>query len=448
MSNLHHLQKFSRSAALVSHAHAQELVALASSPARNQENTSLSAEQFAISYGVQAEKGKPFPFAGGIAVIPVYGALLHRDPWCDSYATGYDFIGSRFAAALGDEDVKGIVFDLNSYGGHVAGNFELCDQIYAARGQKPMMSLVDSRALSGGYSIASATGRIIATPSADIGSIGVVMMHMSMEQALKNYGVEVTFIFAGKHKVDGNPFQNLPDDVKAALQASVEKSYNQFVSLVARNRGMQSEAVRDTEARVYDAEEAKQIGLIDDVMAPRAAFTSFLSEVSTASTQTKEAINMTTQVPASNAAAGAGATVDTPPTAPAAAAPAAPAAAAPAAPADNASAIAEAQAASKARIKGIMSCDEAKDRPALASHLALDTEMSVEDARKTLAVAQPEVKAAGKGPLAEAMDASGGAGVGADDGANGGDGGRTMSAGERIARNAAKVTGRPLRILK
>src|SRR5690606_12443951 len=161
-------------------------------------------------YGSDAHaSGKPFIFAGGIAVIPVYGALLHRDPWCDRWATGYDYIASRFGAALGDDDVKGILFDINSYGGHVAGNFELCDMIYEARGKKPMASVIDSRALSGGYSIMTAVGKSYATPSADIGSIGVVMLHMSYEKMLDELGVKPTFIFAGKHKVDGNPYQDL-----------------------------------------------------------------------------------------------------------------------------------------------------------------------------------------------------------------------------------------------
>lgn len=423
MNNLQHLHKFSRSHSLISHAHAQELMSLASADAvRGMEATVATVQQCAAIYGAETDR-KPFPFAGGIAVIPVYGALLHRDGWCSSYATGYDYIASRFAAALGDPEVKGILFDINSYGGHVAGNFELCDAIYAARGVKPMMAVVDSRAFSGGYSIASSVGRIVASPSAEAGSIGVVMMHMSIEQALKQMGVEITFIYAGAHKVDGNPFKDLPDDVKAALQASVEKSYNQFVSLVARNRGIEADAVRNTEARIYDSDDAKQVGLIDDVMAPRDAFSAFLSEVN-ASSQTKGKKNMANQNVSGNAAGGEGGGEDITPT-----------------PATASTAnIDDARKAERERVNGILACDEAKTRKALANHLAMHTDMSV-DAAKAVLAAAPEEKEAVVDPLAAAMSGSEHPNVGNDGGGDAGDG-QQISAGQRISKTHSKLTGR------
>jgi signal peptide peptidase SppA len=388
--SIQHIQQFTRSAALVAPQYVAEIGNLSTSPERNDDRSSAAGLQCAQSFYAGADKGKPFPFAGGVAVIPVWGALLHRDRWCDEWATGYSYIESRFAAAMGDDDVKGILFDVNSYGGHVAGNFELCEQIHSARGRKPMMALVDSRALSGGYSIASAVGRIIATPSADAGSVGVVMMHASMEKMVEQIGIKISFIYAGAHKVDGNPYENLPDDVRAALQASVEKSYEKFVSLVARNRGMEPEAVRDTEARVYDAEAAKDIGLIDDVMSPREAFAAFLSEVST-STPTKEAKNMTTDNKDPKVEAPGG---DTP---------------------DPTAIRTEAAASERQRAKGIMACEEAKERPKLAHHLAFETAMSVEEAQKTLAAAgveKVEAPTPAQNALDRAMAATGdGAGV-------------------------------------
>lgn len=425
-TNLHQVQRFSRSPSLLSAAHAQELVALASAPMRTAETT-LAAEQMCASlYGSDAHSsGKPFVFAGGIAVIPVYGALLHRDPWCDRWATGYDYIASRFGAAMGDDDVKGILFDINSYGGHVSGNFELCDMIYEARGKKPMAAVVDSRALSGGYSIMSAVGKAYATPSADIGSIGVVMLHMSYEKMLEEWGVKPTFIFAGKHKVDGNPYEDLPEDVRQAFQVSVERSYDKFVDLVSRNRAMDTDAVRSTEARVYDAEEAQSIGLIDAVMPPRAAYAAFLAEVNTASTQTKEAKKMTDNNTAVQNAGGNGEGDE----------------AARIAAARNEGMTAGAQAA-QARISGILSCEEAGKRTKLANHLAFNTSMSVEDAKATLAASaedKPDESAAapGAGPLAAAMAGDEGKTAGVD-----GDGEeKKVSAADRIAAAHAKATG-------
>lgn len=421
MINLDQVQKFSRAPSLVSHAHAQELIAVASAPVRSAEATRNMEETCAAFFGSDHHaSGKPFIFAGGIAVIPVYGALLHRDPWCDRWATGYDYIMSRVGAALGDDEVKGILFDINSYGGHVAGNFELCAMIREARGKKPMAAVVDSRALSGGYSLASAVGKIYATPSADIGSIGVVMLHMSYEKMVKEWGVKPTFIFAGKHKVDGNPYEDLPDDVRKTLQASVERSYEKFVALVAENRNMSADAVRATEAAVYDADEALSVGLVDAVMSPRAAYTAFIAEVAKTSTPAKEVKKMSNEN-SEKKVEGEG---------------------------DDAARLTAARnegseegaKSATARIGAILNCEEAANRSKLANHLAFNTNMSVDDAKKTLAVSaedKPDAKAAGPGPLAEAMKGDEGKTAGTDDGGDA----STMTAAERITKNYSSVTG-------
>lgn len=412
--SIHHVQQFARAPSLIAPQHAQDVAALANAPERTDERSMAAGLQCAQSFHAGADKGKPFPFAAGIAVIPVWGALLHRDRWCDEWATGYNYIESRLAAALGDDDVKGIMFDVNSYGGHVAGNFELCEQIRAARAKKPMMALVDRCALSGGYSIASAVGRIIATPSGSAGSIGVVLTHMSYEKLMENMGVKVSFVFAGAHKVDGNPYEDLPDDVRAALQASVEKSYEKFVSLVARNRGIDPEAVRKTEARVYDADEAKALGLIDEVMAPKDAFASFLSEVSNASTPTSEAQTMSDQ---NNGTGGS----DAP---------------------DIKAVETAAASAEQARIAGIINSEEAKGRESLANHFAFGTRMSAEDAVKALAAApkaeekKAEAPAAGGNALAAAMAATGG---GANVPADGGEGEEEQAKGSALLKAAADL---------
>lgn len=431
-TNLHQVQRFSRSPSLLSAAHAQELVALASAPMRTAETTMAAEQTCAAIYGADTHaSGKPFIFAGGIAVIPVYGALLHRDPWCDRWATGYDYIASRFGAAMGDDEVKGILFDINSYGGHVAGNFELCDMIYEARGKKPMASVVDSRALSGGYSIMSAVGKAYATQSADIGSIGVVMLHMSYEKMLEEWGVKPTFIFAGKHKVDGNPYEDLPEDVRKAFQVSVERSYDKFVELVSRNRGMDTDAVRSTEARVYDAEEAQSIGLVDAVMPPRAAYAAFLAEVSKTSTQTKEAKKMTDN----NTAVSAGGNGEGDEAARLEAA-------RNEAKAEGAK---EGAQAAQARISGILSCEEAGKRSKLANHLAFNTSVSVEDAKAMLAASaedktdEPAAAAPGAGPLAAAMAGDEGKTAGVD--GEGGDDGDKNARVNRIVSAHAKATG-------
>lgn len=382
------------------------------------------------------DRNKPFAFSDGIAVIPVYGSLLHRDAYSDSYATGYDFIRSRFQSAMADPDVSHIVFDVNSGGGHVAGNFELCEEIYAGRSIKPSLAIVDSAGYSGAYSIGSSASQMVAAPSAGVGSIGVLTMHVSVEEFLKKQGIDVSMIFAGAHKVDSYPFNDLSEAARARFQASVDKSYEKFVSLVARNRGMDAKAVRATEALCYDAEEALTLGMIDAISVPSAALAAFRLGLTGSITNPQQGASTMSTTTA--AAAPAAAATDTPVVA-------APVAAAPAV-VETAPAVTQSPAsAERARVKGITMSEHAKGREALASHFAYETDMSVEAACSALAAAPVAAAAPAATPFAAAMDNTANPNVGAAAGGAEDGGNAKVSVGDRIANNYAGVTGMKLR---
>lgn len=379
-------------------------------------------DMMALTFGFSPSgQRKPFAFAEGLAFIGVYGMLLHRFNWCCEWATGYDSIRMKLEAALADPEVKGIVFDINSPGGQVAGNFELADMIYGSRSRKKTLALVDGSATSGAYSIASGAHRIVASPSSRVGSIGVVMMHASYAEYMKDNGIEITFMYAGKHKIDGNSYQKLPEEVRERYQASVDKSYTAFVNLVARNRGIEADAVRNTEALIYDAEDAKRIGLIDAIDQPDRAIAAFRKELSGSSLTTGGSTMSNENQPDAAAAAAVQAL--------------APAAAASPAPSNDEEVIKAAIAADRARAASIRNHEEAKGREALANHLA-DSGMAVEEAVAILKAA-PKAEAAaqaGLDPLSRMMDGQGGgAGVSAD----GGNGDAEMSVADRIIKNAA-----------
>lgn len=377
--------------------------------------------------GAQSDRSKPFAFANGLAVIPVWGSLLHRDAWCDSYGTGYDYISTRFAAAVADLDVLGIVFDVNSPGGHVRGNFELCDMIFEARSIKPSLAMVDGSAYSGGYSIGSSASKMVLTPSSGAGSIGVVAMHASVEKALDKFGVDISFIYAGEHKVDGNPFQALPDSVRADWQQSVDKSYQNFVSLVARNRDMDAEAVIATQAACFDADEALSLGLIDAIQLPAVALAAFRQELdgsNNTTTPNAGAKKMSTENTEKKddvaGDANTAAAVETPTV--------------------DAAAV---QQAERERTQGILTCEEAKGREQLAQHFAFSTNMSVDDARKALAAAP--VAAAAAPSKTNAFAAAMASTQNPEVGAAGGDGEQEMKASDRILQSWSHATGNKLK---
>lgn len=320
------------------------------------------------AYGLGDTTGsdKPYAFSNGVAIIPVHGVLVNRFSHSWGYVTGYNFIRNQYEAALKDEDVRAIVLDCNSPGGMVAGCFETASLIYKNRDTKPTLSVVDSSSYSACYAIASSAGKMMVVPSAGVGSIGVVATHVNIGPMLEKMGIEVSFIHAGKHKVDGNPYQALPDDVKKAIQASIDKGYDTFVKTVARNRNLSAGSVRSTEANIYDADEALALGLIDAIETPSKAIGNFLNELSGSNDQQEHYMSQKDTV--RTGAEGKEPVVD------------------------QSAIVAEARKAERERMAGIMNCDEAKGKEKLANHLATNTEMSLEDAKAILCAAAPEVQ--------------------------------------------------------
>lgn len=320
----------------------------------------------AYGYEVSANE-KSFAYSNGVAIIPVQGLLINRFNYAYSFLTGYNFIRTQIQAAAMDDDVQLIVLDEDSCGGEVAGCFELCEDIYALRDVKPIMAVVDSMCYSAAYAIASACHKIIVTPSGGAGSIGACLVHVSSEKAIQQAGLEVTLIISGDHKADGNPYQSLPASVKADLQVRLDKTRDIFVATVARNRDLDTQVVFDTQARCYRAEDALDLGLIDAVQTPSQAVQAFFDELS-GSDPTQEQSMATAQTKPG---------VDNANT--------------PALEVDTAKITADARRAERERMQGITGSEEAKTRPALANHLALSTELSVDDAKAIMSAAASEV---------------------------------------------------------
>ena len=84
---------------------------------------------------------------------------------------------------------------------------------------------------------------------------------------LEREGVKVNFISAGKHKVEGNPYEPLTDEARGAIQARVDEYYSMFVSAVAKGRGVKPADVRGGfgEGRTVGAREAVSLGMADSV---------------------------------------------------------------------------------------------------------------------------------------------------------------------------------------
>lgn len=208
---------------------------------------------------------RPYRVVNSVLRVPVTGSLINQFGYTVAgWVTGYQYIERAVARGMADSNVQAIALEVDSPGGEVPGCFELTDKIYNFRSEKPIVAFA-SYAASAAFSLASAADQVVAGRSSFLGSVGVVTMHTDMSQRLDQMGVKVTLIYAGKHKVDGNRFEPLPETVRDRIQSRIDKTYGLFVSTVARNRGMSDEAVRKTEALTYDAEESVEVGFADRV---------------------------------------------------------------------------------------------------------------------------------------------------------------------------------------
>ncbi len=217
----------------------------------------------------------------GVARIEISGTLVNKLGLLGGYSglTGYDGIRQNFMVALDDPEVKGIVLDIDSPGGEVAGCFDLVDAIYAARGTKPVIAILNESAYSAAYALASAADYITVPRTGGAGSVGVIAMHVDLSKAIKNAGMKVTFVTYGARKKDGHPEIPLDPEAKAAWQTDVDTMGELFVSTVARNRGIDVQRVIDTQAGCYMGQKAVDIGFADKVCSPAEAFDAFLASV-------------------------------------------------------------------------------------------------------------------------------------------------------------------------
>ncbi len=202
-----------------------------------------------------------------IAVVSVIGTLVSRSGYLDA-ASGlqaYGDIADAIATAMDDASVRGVILDVDSPGGEVGGLFDLVEQIQTIRSAsaKPLWAVANESALSAAYAIASAADRLYVTRTGEVGSIGVVAVHIDESGADAKAGLAWTFVFAGDRKVDGNAHEPLSERARATIQADVDRLYTEFCALVAANRGLSPEAVRGTEAAIYRGTLAVRAGLAD-----------------------------------------------------------------------------------------------------------------------------------------------------------------------------------------
>jgi capsid assembly protease len=258
----------------------------------------MDATATLMSRYTEAGGDRDYAVIDGIAVIPVQGVLLKKESFMSAWSgsSSYEQIQRQVADAVADAGVSAILLDIDSPGGETAGCFDLADSIYSIRERKPVYAVANDIALSAAYAIASCASKIFLNRTGAVGSIGVYALHLDQSGFDKEQGVKYTYVFAGDHKVDGNPHEALSERAFADIQDEVDREYEIFTETVARNRKVEKDKIVATQAAVLWADNAipllaDEVGTFDDAMNALRQLISGSSQVNRAGKGTERSFN-------------------------------------------------------------------------------------------------------------------------------------------------------------
>jgi signal peptide peptidase SppA len=214
---------------------------------------------------------KPITKTGGtIAVLPLYGVIAQRMDMMMEFCggTSAERFADEFDAAMADPNVVAIVIDVDSPGGTVQGTPELAKRIFDARGKgKQLIAVSNGCMASAAYWIGSACDEVVASPSAETGSIGVYTVHVDTSGYNEQLGLKYTLIKGRRPQGRGNPWEPLSETPSRSSRARSTRWAPTFVAAVAKHRGKKASEVNANfgQGRCFTAKQALAAGMIDRI---------------------------------------------------------------------------------------------------------------------------------------------------------------------------------------
>src|SRR5918999_1860420 len=180
----------------------------------------------AIRWLASARRMRP----GRVAVMRLHGPIAGAGRTAEWIETARSLRESR--------RVPAVVLDVDSPGGSATGSDDLFLALKRLAAKKPLVAAIRGTGASGSYLAAIAARRIVANPSAIVGSIGVINVAPRLPRLLERVGVNVSEHTAGRLKGMGAPWRDESDAEAEKEQRLVDGIYESFVDRVANGRGM------------------------------------------------------------------------------------------------------------------------------------------------------------------------------------------------------------------
>jgi len=205
-----------------------------------------------------------------ILVIPVRGIISNapREGFIRTRPSMVQEIVSQLRLAEKDENVKALIFKIDSPGGSVTASDILYNEIkiFKERSGIKVVTAMMSLTASGGYYISLPADYILAHPTTITGSIGVIFRRPRVTGLMNKVGIDIEINKSGKNKDIGSPFRAATAEEEKIFQDLTDRLAVRFVDLVAKHRKLAPETIAEiSTARVYLAKEALELGLVDEI---------------------------------------------------------------------------------------------------------------------------------------------------------------------------------------
>lgn len=236
---------------------------------------------FGLFGGAEAKKGIRVEFLEGdedakeeILLIRIRGVIQERDEEDGMpFQQGKDMfvtLKKDLDAARKRKAIKAVLLEINSPGGEVTASDVIYHQIKKMSEEtgKPVVALIGTMGASGAYYVACAAEKIMAHPTSIIGSIGVLMQAMNVQQLAEKIGFKAVTLKSDKTPMKDvlSPFKEMTVEEKAMLLEIINSIYNRFIEIVATSRKLdQAAVIKLADGGIYNAERAKEAGLIDAI---------------------------------------------------------------------------------------------------------------------------------------------------------------------------------------
>jgi protease-4 len=206
--------------------------------------------------GLLPERGGTLSLGKKIGLVEITGTIVESSEVIENIV--------RFGD---DSSIKALVVRIESPGGVVAASQEIYEELRKVRdGGKPVVVSMGGIAASGGYYVACGADSIVANPGTLTGSIGVIMSFPMAQELMRKLGVDMEVLKTGEFKDMGSFARPMTGRERDLLEGILDDVYDQFVSVVSLERGIEREVVESiADGSVFTGRQALELNLVDRI---------------------------------------------------------------------------------------------------------------------------------------------------------------------------------------